>query len=281
MNILSIQSQVVYGHVGNSAALFILQRLGHDVWGIPTTLFSNHLARPSWTGRVLAQDDVAALIDGLAQLGVLDRLDAVLTGYLGDPGNVAVIADLVDNLRRRRPGLVFACDPVMGDDGKLYVKPALAEAIERDLIHRADILTPNQFELQRLSGMTIGDQTLTIAAAQALRQQHGIGTIIATGVMDAAAPDRITAVAVDDSGPWSASGPRIDVPASGAGDSFAALLLGHYLRQRDLPQALAAAVAGTSAIFAATAAAGRDELAIIDSQEIWANLPAGTASRIG
>jgi pyridoxine kinase len=281
MNILSIQSQVVYGHVGNSAALFILQRLGHEVWGIPTTLFSNHLARPSWTGRVLDKDDIIALIDGLSQLGVLDRLDAVVTGYLGDPGNVPVISTLVDRLRQHQPKLIFACDPVMGDDGALYVKPALADAIAANLISHADIITPNQFELQRLSGMDVHDRASTIAAAQSLRQKRGIGTVIATGVMDAASPDRITAIAVDDSGIWAASGHRTEAPASGAGDSFSALLIGHYLRHRDLPQALAAAVTGSSAIFAATAEAGRDELAIIDSQEIWANLPPGKADRIG
>lgn len=281
MNILSIQSQVVYGHVGNSAALFILQRLGHDVWGIPTTLFSNHLARPSWTGRVLDKDDITALIDGLGKLDILDRLDAVVTGYLGDPGNVPVIAALVDRLRQRNPKLIFACDPVMGDDGALYVKPALADAIGADLISHADIITPNQFELQRLSGMEITDQASTIAAAQSLRQTRGIGTVIATGVLDPATPDRITAIAVNESGIWAASGRRTEAPGSGAGDSFAALLIGHYLRHRDLPQALAAAVTGSSAIFAATAETGRDELAIIDSQQVWANLPPSKASRIG
>src|SRR6185369_1207799 len=180
MNILSIQSQVVYGHVGNSAAMFILQRLGHDVWGIPTTLFSNHLARPSWTGRVLHKDDIAALIEGLWQLGILDKVDAVTTGYLGDPGNVPVICAMIEKLRRHRPKLIYACDPVMGDDGKLYVKPALAEAIASDLIGHADILTPNQFELQRLSGVEIRDRASTIAAATALRDKLKIGTVIAT-----------------------------------------------------------------------------------------------------
>ncbi len=153
LNILSIQSQVVYGHVGNSAAQFILQRLGHEVWAVPTTLFSSHLAKPSWTGKLVPQADIAALLDGLADLGVLDRVDAVMTGYLGESGNVAVIADLIDRLHRQRPHLIYACDPVMGDNGKLYVTPALADAIAAKLVGRADILLPNQFELQRLSGI--------------------------------------------------------------------------------------------------------------------------------
>ena len=271
MNILSIQSQVVYGHVGNSAAQFILQRLGHEVWAVPTTLFSNHLAKPSWTGKLVPQADIAALLDGLADLGVLDRVDAVMTGYLGEAGNVAVIADLIDRLHRQRPHLIYACDPVMGDNGKLYVTPALADAIAAKLVGRADILLPNQFELQRLSGIAAIDQSTTIAASRILRERHGMTAVVATGVLNSAVPNKITALATSATGVWAASGQRTDVPASGAGDSFAALLLGHYLRQRHLPESLTAAVAGTSAIFAATAKLGRDELAIIDSQEIWAN----------
>ncbi|HEX9449501.1 MAG TPA: pyridoxal kinase [Dongiaceae bacterium] len=271
MNILSIQSQVVYGHVGNSAAQFILQRLGHEVWAVPTTLFSSHLAKPSWTGKLVPQADIAALLDGLADLGVLDRVDAVMTGYLGEAGNVAVIADLIDRLHRQRPHLIYACDPVMGDNGKLYVTPALADAIAAKLVGRADILLPNQFELQRLSGIAAIDQSTTIAASRILRERHGMTAVVATGVLNSAVPNKITALATSATGVWAASGQRTDVPASGAGDSFAALLLGHYLRQRHLPESLTAAVAGTSAIFAATAKLGRDELAIIDSQEIWAN----------
>jgi pyridoxine kinase len=280
MNILSIQSQVVYGHVGNSAAQFILQRLGHDVWPVPTTLFSNHLAKPSWTGKLVPHEDVAALLDGLSRLNLLDRVDAVVTGYLGDPGNVAITADLVDQLRRKRPDVIYACDPVMGDNGQLYVKPALAEAIESELIKRADILSPNQFELRRLSGIDVVDQATSIEASRALQQRFGTKAVVATGVLDTQHPDRITALATDATGVWAASGPRIDVPASGAGDSFASLLLGHYLRSRSLPQSLNAAVAGTSAIFAATAALARDELAIVDSQDAWANQSVGEARRL-
>jgi pyridoxine kinase len=280
MNILSIQSQVVYGHVGNSAAQFILQRLGHDVWAVPTTLFSNHLAKPSWTGKLMAQADIAALLDGLMRLGVLDRVDAVMTGYLGETGNVRIIAELIDQLRRKRPDLVYACDPVMGDNGKLYVKPELAEVIEKELVPRADLLTPNQFELQRLSGVTVSDAAATIAASRLLQQRHGMTAVVATGVMEPGNPRQITAIATTGSGVWSASGPRIDVPASGAGDSFAALFLGHYLGRRDLPAALAAAVTGASEIFAETARLHRDELAIIASQDAWASQSVEAARRL-
>ena len=280
MNILSIQSQVVYGHVGNSAAQFILQRLGHDVWSVPTVLFSNHLDRPSWTGRVLPPDDVATLIDGLDKLGVLERVDAIVTGYLGDAGNVPLVAKLVDRLRAHHPNLIYACDPVMGDHGKLYVRPALADGIAEELVRRADILLPNQFELSRLSGRDIHDHATTIAAARALKERSRARIVVATGAPEPSMPDSIFAIAMDDDSIWRAAGERVEVPASGAGDSFAALFIGHYLRQRDLSQALAAAVTGTSQIFAATAAKAHDELVIIGSQEKWANLPAATATRI-
>ncbi len=286
MNILSIQSQVVYGHVGNSAAQFILQRLGHDVWSVPTVLFSNHLDRPSWTGRVLPPEDVATLIEGLDKLGVLDRVDAVLTGYLGDPGNVATVAALVDRLRAKRPGLLYACDPVMGDNGELYVKPALAEAIATGLVQRADILLPNQFELMRLSARDVSDHATTIAAARALKAHSGAKIVVATGAPDPDQPQAIFAIAVSNGedkaeSVWRAQGERVEVPASGAGDSFAALFVGHYLRRRDVSLALSAAVTGTSQIFAATAAKQHDELVIIGSQEKWANLAETPASRIG
>ncbi|MET1027739.1 MAG: pyridoxal kinase [Dongiaceae bacterium] len=280
MNILSIQSQVVYGHVGNSAAQFILQRLGHDVWSVPTVLFSNHVGRPSWTGRTLPPEDVSALIDGLAALGALERVDAVMTGYLGDPGNVATVAALIDRLRGHRPQLTYACDPVMGDDGELYVNPALAEAIGAELVGRADILLPNQFELSRLSGLDIGNHATTITAARALKARSGAGIVVATGALEPATPKSIFAIAVGEDGVWRAQGERVEVPASGAGDSFAALFVGHYLKQRDLSRALAAAVTGTSEIFAATAARQNDELVIIGSQHKWANLPAASADRI-
>src|SRR5262245_3086044 len=153
MNILSIQSHVVYGHVGLQASTFPLQRLGHAVWQLPTVLYSNHLAKASFTGRKLEPRVLEELVEGLRKLDLLGRLDAVLTGYLGDAPTVPVVIAALEAARAKKKEVVFACDPVMGDDGALYVSKALAEAIDKELVPRADILFPNIFELQQLSGL--------------------------------------------------------------------------------------------------------------------------------
>src|SRR3569833_2434295 len=151
MNILSIQSLVVYGHVGHQASTFPLQRLGHEVWSLPTKVYSNHLAHPSFTGRKLEAGFIDELLKGSKQLDLLGRLDAVLTGYLGDAPNVPMAIAALEAARAQKPEVVFACDPVMGDDGALYVSPALAESLAREQVPRADILFPNIIELQHLS----------------------------------------------------------------------------------------------------------------------------------
>ena len=282
MNILSIQSHVVYGHVGHQASTFPLQRLGHEVWALPTVLYSNHLAKASFTGRKLDAHVIDELVSGLRDLELLSRLDAVLTGYLGDAPTVPVAIAALEIARADRPDVVFACDPVMGDDGALYVSPALAEAIGRELVPRADILVPNIFELQHLTGMTVTGLKDVRPAMEALRKQARQALIVATGIPDEEHKDLITALALDDSGFWQAKAKRHPMGASGNGDCFAALFLGRYLGHRDIPTALGNAVEGMSKIAALTAATNADELRIVESQEVWSKLdPDAVAKRIG
>ena len=281
MNILSIQSHVVYGHVGHQASTFPLQRLGHEVWSLPTVLYSNHLAHPSYTGRKLDAGFLEELVAGLRKLDLLGRLDAVLTGYLGDAPTVPVAIAALEAARATKPEVLFACDPVMGDDGALYVSKALAEAIARELVPRADILFPNIFELQHLSGMPVTGLKDVRPAMQALRKKTRNALIIATGIPDEEHADLITALALDDSGLWQAKAKRHPMRASGNGDCFAALFLGRYLGHRDIPTALGNAVGGMSRIAALTAATDADELRIVESQEIWSKTdPALQAVRI-
>ena len=282
MNILSIQSHVVYGHVGHQASTFPLQRLGHEVWALPTVLYSNHLAKASFTGRKLDAHLIDELVSGLRELELLSRLDAVLTGYLGDAPTVPVAIAALEIARADRPDVVFACDPVMGDDGALYVSPALAEAIGRELVPRADILFPNIFELQHLTGMTVTGLKDVRPAMEALRKQARQALIVATGIPDEEHKDLITALALDDSGFWQAKAKRHPMGASGNGDCFAALFLGRYLGHRHIPTALGNAVEGMSKIAALTAATNADELRIVESQDVWAKLdPDAVAKRIG
>ena len=157
MNVLSIQSQVVYGHVGNSAAAFVLQRQGHAVWQVPTVLFSNHLGKPTFRGRDVPAEQARDLIQGLKELGYLDDVDMqarAVEHAFADAARLA--AELAGIIRAQKPHAIFACDPVMGDDDALYVKPDLAEAITSALVPIADVLLPNIFELARLTGRDRG-----------------------------------------------------------------------------------------------------------------------------
>jgi pyridoxine kinase len=282
MNILSIQSHVVYGHVGHQASTFPLQRLGHEVWSLPTVLYSNHLAHPSFTGRKLDAAFIDELLEGLRKLDLLGRLDAVLTGYLGDAPIVPMAIAALEAARAKKPEVVFACDPVMGDDGALYVSKELARAIDRELVPRADILLPNIFELEHLSGLKVTGLKDVRPAMEALRKKARGALIVATGIPDEAHGDLITALALDDSGLWQAKAKRHPMRASGNGDCFAALFLGRYLGHRDIPTALANAVEGMSLIAGLTAATDADELKIVESQERWARIdPEMLAERIG
>ena len=282
MNILSIQSHVVYGHVGHQASTFPLQRLGHEVWSLPTVLYSNHLAHPSFTGRKFGADFIDELLEGLRKLDLLGRLDAVLTGYLGDAPTVPMAIAALEAARAQKPEVVFACDPVMGDDGALYVSQALAEAIDKELVPRADILFPNIFELERLSGVKVTGLKDVRAAMQALRSKTRGALIVATGIPDESQADVITSLALDDSGLWQAKAKRHAMRASGNGDCFAALFLGRYLGHRDLPTALGNAAEGMSIITGLTASTKADELKIVESQEVWSQLaPEFSATRLG
>jgi pyridoxine kinase len=269
MNILSIQSHVVYGHVGHQASTFPLQRLGHEVWALPTVLYSNHLAHPSFTGRKLEAKVIEELIEGLQNLHFLERIDALLTGYLGDAPTVPLVIAALEAAQASKPGIVFACDPVMGDDGALYVSKALAEAIDRELVPRADILFPNIFELQHLSGLPVNGSDDARRAMERLRKKANGALVVATGIPDAG--NMLTSLALDDSGLWRAKARRHDMRASGNGDCFAALFLGRYLGHRDIARALGNAVEGMSIITELTAATNSDELRLVESQERWAD----------
>jgi pyridoxine kinase len=270
VNVLSIQSRVAYGHVGNAAAVFSLQRLGHEVWPVDTVSFSNHLGYPTWRGRIRTPDEVGEIVDGLDQLGALRRCDAVLSGYLGERGNGAVVRDAVDRVRAANPRAIYACDPVMGDRaGGLFVKPDIPPVFGDLLLPVADLAFPNAFELEQLSGGATAPLTAALAAADALRagMRPGAAVIVTSLLRADGPPDAIEVLAVEDAGAWLIAAPRLAVPANGAGDCFAALFLGHYLKSRRVEAALGAAVSAINAVLAATAAAGSAELALIAAQD--------------
>lgn len=270
MNVLSIQSAVAYGHVGNSAAVFALQRLGHEVWPIDTVQFSCHTGYPGWQGEVFPPAQLTALIDGLAACGALAGCDAVLSGYLGAAATGAVVLDAVWRLRESRPGTLFCCDPVMGDtEHGLFVAADIPAFFARSAIPAADIVTPNCFELSLLTGRSLHDLGDLVAAARHLRRQ-GPGTVAVTGVTAPLLPSgRIGAVVVTAEGAWLAETPLLEFPTPphGTGDVFAALLLGRLLTGEQPTEALAKTVGALYAILLRTQAAMVRELTLIAAQD--------------
>src|SRR5262245_46180782 len=271
LNVPFRPSHVVSGHVGTSAAAFVLQRQGHAVWQVPTVLFSNHLGKPTYRGRAVPAEQAKEMIEGLKELGYLDQVDMLLTGYLGTADTARLTAELAGIIRAQRPNAIFACDPVMGDDDALYVKPDLAEAIATDLVPIADVLLPNIFELARLTGRTIKDGAGALEAARALQRSSGVKVLVATGI-PADRPDRIAALALEGSKVHRAEKPRRKLRVSGTGDTFTALFTGHYARDRDAAGALEFAMNAMDVICAATEAADADELLIVQTQDQWAEV---------
>src|SRR5580698_5161116 len=159
--LLSVQSRVAYGHVGNAAAVFPLQCLGIEAWALDTVAFSNHTGHGRWRGDVVAAETVAALFEGIADLGVLPSIDAVLSGYIGTAETGAVLLDIVARVKQANPRALFCCDPVIGDtDTGRYVRDGVAEFFRDRALALADIATPNRFELEFLTGgaiATLGD----------------------------------------------------------------------------------------------------------------------------
>jgi pyridoxine kinase len=266
--ILSIQSSVAYGHVGNSAATFPLMRMGVEVWPVLTVHFSNHTGYPTWRGPLLAAADVADVVRGIYERGVLGRVAAVLSGYQGDPEVGKVILDTVAEVRRHNPAAIYCCDPVMGDVGRgFYVREGIPALMRERVVPAAQLITPNQFELEALTGRQARTSAELLAAAGAARDL-GPETVLVTSVMLADAdPETMAMVAVDGEGAWSVATPRLGQTFTGAGDLTAAVFLAHLLRTDDVPTALASTAAAVFGVLRITVESGRSELALVQAQE--------------
>ncbi|MGI4800678.1 MAG: pyridoxal kinase PdxY [Janthinobacterium lividum] len=270
MNILSIQSWVSYGHVGNAASMFPLQRLGAEVWAVNTVQFSNHPGHGDWTGRVGTGAEVTALIDGIERRGAFGRCDAVLSGYMGDVSVAASVLDAVGRVRAANPAMLYCCDPVIGDGGRVYVRDGIPEMIAGKAVPQADVLTPNQFELERLSGVPCSDAASVRRAIEVVRgrmRPGGPRAVLLTSATLAETPaGTLDIVAADDGGIATVQIPALAVAASGAGDMMAALFLFHLLQLRDAGAAMAAAAAAAHAVLTLTAEQGARDLLLIEAQ---------------
>jgi len=270
MNILSIQSHVAYGYVGNRAATFPLQRLGLEVWAINTVQFSNHTGYGAWTGEVYPPASMAALVQGIEARGVLGECDAVLSGYLGDSAMGDVVIDAVTKVRAANDQALWCCDPVMGDVGRgFFVRSGIPELFRDRILPLTDIVTPNQFELDYLAGTETRSLDATITACRALLAK-GPRIVLVTSLHRAEAKaGEIEMLAVTKNAAYLVATPQLDfaVPPNGSGDAVAALFLAHYLKSKDVAAALGEAAAAIFAVMQATHRAGRRELDLIGAQD--------------
>ncbi|GGD78140.1 pyridoxal kinase PdxY [Microbacterium murale] len=272
MKILSIQSAVAYGHVGNSAAVFPLQRIGVDVLPVYTVNFSNHTGYGAWRGPLIDPSDVADVITGIEERGAFPQVDAILSGYQGGEGIGDVIIDAVSRVKAANPKALYACDPVMGNaKSGCFVAPAIPELLRERVVPVADIITPNQFELGFLTGTEPDTLESTLASVDAARAM-GPSTVLVTSVER---PDReegtIEMLAVDDAGAWIVQTPFLPMKANGSGDVTAALFTAHYVSTGSAKIALERTASSVFDLLQLTLDSGERELQLIEAQESYAH----------
>jgi pyridoxine kinase len=271
MNLLSINSHVACGHVGNAAAVFVLQRLGCEVWPIHTVLFSNHPGHGSVRGEPVEPGVIRELVRGVEERGELARCEGVLSGYLGQPETGAVVLEAVAKVKAANPAARYCCDPVIGDAGRgVYVRQGIAEFLRERAVPAADVLTPNQFELEYLSGHAT-PLASALAAVDALAAR-GPGVVLVTSVATQETPnDAVDLLAREPGGRFRLRTPRLPVEVHGAGDAIAAVFFAHWLRTGSAAAALSRAASTVFGVLQGTAEGGADEMLLIDAQEELVN----------
>jgi pyridoxine kinase len=268
MNLISIQSHVAYGHVGNSAAVFALQRLGCEVWPVHTVQFSNHTGYGTWKGEVFAAARIGEVIDGIADLGVLGACDGVLSGYIGAVETGEAIVAAVGKVKAANPHASYCCDPVIGNRARgEFVRPGIAQFMRERALPAAAVVTPNHFELDRL----VERETRSLAAIiEAVDDIHARGprAVLVTSVRSDATPaGSLDVIASEGGARYLVRTPLLATPANGAGDLIAALFFFHYLRSGSVADALAAATSSVFGLLRRTREAGASETILIAAQE--------------
>lgn len=262
--VIVISSHVARGSVGNRAAVFALETLGFPVWAVPTVILPWHPGHGRATRIVPDPAQFAALMKDLERAPWLGEVAAVLSGYLGDPGQAEAVASLVRAVKARNPQALYVCDPVMGDLGGLYIPEATAVALRDELIPLADVATPNRFELEWLTGTKLpdirsviggalhaGPRMMLVTSAPSL-MSGGTGNLLLTSTEALLAEHR-----------------SIDRPPNGLGDLTGAVFLARLLRGAPAGKALQSTTAAVFEILARTAKRGADELTLeTDAQSL-------------
>ncbi len=274
MEILSIQSSVAFGHVGNSAAVFPLQRLGIEAWAVNTVHFSNHTGYGEWRGPLLSAEDLREVVLGVEERGALARVAAVLSGYQGAEEVGGVVLDTVARAKELNPAAIYCCDPVMGDVGRgMFVRPGIPEFMRDEVVPRADVITPNHFELDHLAGRETRTVAEVLAAVDEVRGR-GPRTVLVTSVLTDETPEgSVDVVAVSDAGAWRTRTPLLPISPNGCGDVTAAVFLAHLLGSGSAEVALGKVTATVFAVLEQTMAAGTREIQLVAAQDDIADPP--------
>jgi len=268
MTVISIQSQVAYGHVGNSAAVFPMQMHGIDVVAVPTTLLSNRPGYPTIRGRVLEAQLVADLLRGIEERGAVDRSSMILSGYLGSPEIAAVVADFVARAKANNPALRYACDPVLGDrDRGLFVHADIPPLVRDRLCLLADIITPNHFEFDWLCGARATTSAQMLEAARTLMTRGPSTVVVTSAELDGTPDGEIETLAIEPASAWRVRTPRLPINPNGTGDLFAGLFTAARVRGQNTPEALGHAASAIFGVLERTAARGTEEMRIVESGE--------------
>jgi pyridoxine kinase len=268
MNLISIQSHVAYGHVGNSAAVFPLQRLGIEVWSIHTVQFSNHTGYGESRGRVFDADMIREVVHGIAARNVLGDCDGVLSGYVGSAEIGEAILDTVAQVKQANPTAQYCCDPVIGDVGRgVFVRPGIPEFMAARAVPAADVITPNQFELAHLAGRTVSTLADVLAAMDAIHVR-GPRVVLVTSLHARETPgDCIDVLVSDQTGRCRVRTPNLPLVVNGAGDAIAALFFGHLLQVGSAGEAMSRAVSAIFGVLSRTLEAGSREILLVEAQE--------------
>lgn len=270
--VLSIQSHVAFGHVGNAAAVFTLQRQGVEVINIHTVQFSNHTGYGAVKGQVFSAEHIRDVLQGIKERGALGRCQAILSGYLGDASIGQAVLDAVAEVRAFNPDADYLCDPVMGDVGRgIYVQPAIPEVMREQVLPAASIITPNRFEFELLTQQDVTGLDNAIKQARALiNRLPCLRCVVITSLDTPDIPaDELYTVAITADKAWYVASPKLPVDPlpTGLGDTFSAAMLGRLVQGDDLPQALSHAVSTLSALLSRTESGQRD-LPLIAAQDM-------------
>ena len=264
MLVISIQSQVVYGHVGNSAAVYPIQAEGVAVAAVPTTLLSNNPHYPTMRGGVLDDALVADLLRGVEERGLVERASVLVTGYLGSPAIATCVATFVESALKRNRNLVYLCDPVMGDDDLgVFVADGLIAIFRERLVPLASTITPNQFELELLSKRTARDLA-ELGEACDVVARSGVTSVIATGCALAdTPPGQVETVLREDGTLTRFAMSRLPIRPCGTGDLLTGLIAAHLAKGRPLRTAVRLGVERTYQVLERTQQVGAEEMLLL------------------